>query len=93
MAATSGVGRGGGRAGGPRGNFPIGAGLAAGRQGAWRRRVGVAWAWLRRHGGVARGGRAGGAGGGLGFKGASLPTMLRGDVDKWIQDGVESHDR
>ena len=27
------------------------------------------------------------------FKGSFLPTMLCGDVDTWIQDGVESNDR
>lgn len=35
----------------------------------------------------------GGRGGGSHFKGSFLPIMLCGDVDKWIQDGVESNDR
>lgn len=51
-------------------------------------------------GGAAGGGGAGGRrresgaeGGGSHFKGSFLPIMLCGDVDKWIQDGVESNDR
>lgn len=47
-----------------------------------------------------RGGAGGGrreseaeGGGGSHFKGSFLPIMLCGDVDKWIQDGVESNDR
>lgn len=50
-------------------------------------------------GGAAGGGGAGGrrresgAEGGSHFKGSFLPIMLCGDVDKWIQDGVESNDR
>lgn len=77
MAATSGVGRGGGRAGGPRGNFPIGAGLAAGRQGAWRRRVGVAKApWGR---GPRRAGR-GGPGGGSALKALPYPQCFAGTL-------------
>lgn len=37
--------------------------------------------------------RESGAEGGSHFKGSFLPIMLCGDVDKWIQDGVESNDR
>lgn len=52
-------------------------------------------------GGADGGGGAGGrrresgaeGGGGSHFKGSFLPIMLCGDVDKWIQDGVESNDR
>lgn len=51
-----------------------------------------------RAGGAARGAapaaEAGvGGQGGSHFKGSFLPIMLCGDVDKWIQDGVESNDR
>lgn len=51
-----------------------------------------------RAGGAARGAapaaEAGvGGRGGSHFKGSFLPIMLCGDVDKWIQDGVESNDR
>lgn len=52
-----------------------------------------------RAGGAARGAAPAAAEAGVGgqggshFKGSFLPIMLCGDVDKWIQDGVESNDR
>lgn len=52
----------------------------------WGGRCGPRGRRRRREAGV--GGR-----GGSHFKGSFLPIMLCGDVDKWIQDGVESNDR
>jgi hypothetical protein len=61
-----------------RGNFPAGGAAGGGGAGGGRRESGAELGW---------GGR------GSHFKGSFLPIMLCGDVDKWIQDGVESNDR
>lgn len=71
--------RGGGRATGARAGQPAGATFRAG---------GAAGGAAPAAGGGSRGPR-----GGSHFKGSFLPIMLCGDVDKWIQDGVESNDR
>lgn len=67
------------------------AGAEGGRAGLWGQlsggRCGRRGRRRRQEAGV------GGRGGGSHFKGSFLPIMLCGDVDKWIQDGVESNDR